>query len=245
MHTQLNNAAHAAAHNTRDTLKDAILEALDRFIRQRPGVEAGNFVSPYDRGEARLAGIRAYRAELRDIGRDLNHARTLLRRIELAPGITGNDLIHAARAYSGRLTIQPIETPDGYKVRLHYTTGQYFPTEYRRAVCAVASSALWDHVREHCMPPPVYFVEYANERGGYSRADNRIFATYDEAQAHAVQVEQDRKVEAQRAFPADAIPRGYGRAFIQTEYRGMSAGDYLRKHFRREFGRAIASRFFN
>jgi hypothetical protein len=28
-----------------------------------------------------------------------------------------------------------------------YCTGQYFPTEYRRAVCSVLSSALWDYFR--------------------------------------------------------------------------------------------------
>lgn len=32
--------------------------------------------------------------------------------------------------------------------RLEYCTGQYYPTEYRRAVCAVLASALWHHYRE-------------------------------------------------------------------------------------------------
>ena len=36
---------------------------------------------------------------------------------------------------------------------LEYCTGQYWPTEYRRAACAVLASAIWDYWREDIMPP--------------------------------------------------------------------------------------------
>jgi hypothetical protein len=31
----------------------------------------------------------------------------------------------------------------------------------------------------------------------------------------------------------------------ETLYKGMRAGDWLRKHFRREFGATIANRYFD
>ena len=46
----------------------------------------------------------------------------------------------------GRLTL----TIDGDKVRIDYVTGQYWPTEYRRAVCALMSSVIWAWLRENC-----------------------------------------------------------------------------------------------
>lgn len=55
----------ATAHNLDD--RTTILAALDRFIRQRPGLEFANY-----------GDWSAYRAEVRSIGRDLQHARTLL-----------------------------------------------------------------------------------------------------------------------------------------------------------------------
>ena len=143
-----------------------ILTALDRFARQRPGLEYGNY------GDA-----TAYRSEMRRITRQLADARTLLRAVEHS-GITADQLREAFRAYSGRLAIT--ETDKG--IRLDYCTGQYWPTEYRAAVCAVLASALWDYYRDD--------------------------------------------------FAASAKP-------------GESAGDAVRRQFRREFGRGIANRWFN
>jgi hypothetical protein len=37
---------------------------------------------------------------------------------------------------------------------LDYCIGQYWPTEYRRAACAVLSAAIWVWAREHCLPVP-------------------------------------------------------------------------------------------
>ena len=147
--------------------KQAIIGALYTFIGQRPGLEYGNYGEPV-----------SYRAEVRAIGRDLTQARQLLRYVELRASITADDIIEASkRAYSGRLTITA--TDDG-KVAIDYCTGQYWPTEYRKAACAVLSQAIWDWTRTHCMP-------------------------------------------ADTAKP----------------------GDYLRAIFRREFGRGMASRWFN
>jgi hypothetical protein len=115
------------------TARQRIIDALYRFASQRPGLEFGNY-----------GDWKAYRAEMRSITKDLHEARALLRRIELS-GMSADTLRGGFRAYSGRLTLT--ETDGG--VRLSYCTGQYWPTEYRRAVCAVAAAALWDYYRDN------------------------------------------------------------------------------------------------
>jgi hypothetical protein len=164
--------------------RDKIIEALDAFVRQRPGLEFANY-----------GDVSAYRSEMRSITKDLHHYRTLRRQVELS-GITAEQLLAAFRAYSGRLSIT--ETDDG-KVRLNYCTGQYFPTEYRRAACAVMASALWDYKRSECMPT-----------GSRQGADEG----------------------------AMLYPNPTGKGFV-------NAGSWLRQSFKRDFGRAIANRWFN
>jgi hypothetical protein len=177
------------------TRRTRILDALAAFAAQRPGLEFGNY------GDA-----KAYRAEMRSITRDLSHARALLRAVQLRGSISADDLISAARsAYSGRLTIKEggYDAPGSRELVLEYCTGQYFPTEYRRAVCAVLASALWSYVREHAMPAPSGKVTIRRGRGPFATVSKH-----------------------------DSI-------------EGLSPGDWLRRYFRREFGAAIARRWFN
>ena len=108
-----------------------VLLALDAHVKQRAGLEFGNY-----------GDVRAYRAEYRSILRDLHDYRTL-RAAVANSSISGAELLAACkRAYSGRLRVEP--QADG-RLRVDYCTGQYFPTEYRRAACAVLASALWDY----------------------------------------------------------------------------------------------------
>jgi len=124
-------------------MKTQIIETLYKFANKRPQLEAANYISDYRDSEGRAA----YRAEVRNITRDLHHARALLRRVELS-GITAAEIIEASReAFSGRLTITA--TDDGI-VKIDYVTGQYFPTEYRKAVAAVCARALWNYWRSDC-----------------------------------------------------------------------------------------------
>jgi hypothetical protein len=149
---------------TADNERERILVALDAWIRQRPGLEFGNYND-----------VPAYRSELRSITKDLHQARTLLQAVRWRESIGAAELLEAFKgAYSGRLSW------DGQ--RLDYCTGQYWPTEYRRAACAVLASALWSYAREN----------------GVAEA------------------------------PGEGSP-----------------GDKLRAYFHKEFGRAIASRWFN
>lgn len=158
--------------------KETILTLLDRFNRQRPGLEYGNY-----------GDLATYRAELRGIARDKREADRLMEAVARS-GMSAETLRDGFRAYSGRLSLE--RAPEGgdknsrrHSVngwQLDYCVGQYWPTEYRRAVAAVCAAALWEYHRD----------DYA----------------------------------------AAAKP-------------GESAGDAIRRCFRREFGRAMASRWFN
>lgn len=128
--------------------KTNILAALRAFVAQRSGIDYGNY------GE-RSAFMSDYRPILRE-GRE---ARTLLRSVELRDSITPQDIIAASeRAFSGRLTFTFNDSVTGAprengSVGVSYCTGQYFPTEYRAAACAVLAACLWAYFRAN-MPTP-------------------------------------------------------------------------------------------
>jgi hypothetical protein len=112
--------------------KQTLIDKLRAFAAQRPGMEPENY-----------GDYSSYRSEARSITKDLNEARQLLRAVELRDSITVDDIKEALRrSYSGRLSLNE-------KGELDYCTGQYFPTEFRRAVCAVAASCLWDYTRRN------------------------------------------------------------------------------------------------
>jgi hypothetical protein len=115
-------------------MKQKIIDALYTFANKRPQLEYGNYGNP-----------SSYRQESRAITEDLHHARALLRKVELS-GISAEELLEASKeAFSGRLEITV--TNDGL-VKVSYCVGQYFPTEYRKAVAAVCARALWNYWRE-------------------------------------------------------------------------------------------------
>lgn len=120
---------------TTELTKRQVMDSLWRWINQRPGLDPAN----YGYGED---GARAYRSEVRSIGRDLRHARELWWAVDGDDSITAEAIIAASkRAYCGRLTINPDATID-------YCTGQYWPTEYRAAAAAVLAFVLWDNYRD-------------------------------------------------------------------------------------------------
>lgn len=208
--------------------KQAILTALDKFVRQRAGLEFGNY-----------GDVTSYRAEQRSITKDLHHYRELERYVSWRDSITADMLLEAARsAYSGRLTLKGAyisgyyvmgqhtsvawhtdkESAEreakrgGYRVeaalgkcgsdhgvQIEYCTGQYFPTEYRRAACAVLASAIWAAMRAN-MPAP---------------REPRLTRT------HGTFTSEHDNIE------------------------GKTPGDWLRSKARAEFGRGIAARWFN
>lgn len=114
--------------------KTQIIAALYKFISQRPGMDFGNY-----------GDVSLYRSEYRGILKNYDHARQLLRFVEMSDSITGEDIVKASQsAFSGRLEW------DDEKGVWRYCTGQYFPTEYRAAACAVLASVLWAWFRGQC-----------------------------------------------------------------------------------------------
>jgi len=109
-------------------MKTEIFEALARFVAQRSGIDGRNY------GGSREAFLGDYRRILRD-GRE---ARALLRVVTLSTCLPDSILVDVLK--SGRLTW------DGK--RLDYCAGQYFPTEYRAAVCRALASVLWNYWRD-------------------------------------------------------------------------------------------------
>lgn len=120
---------------TPDTI--TILRMLRDFAKQRPGLDPRNYISHW----SDAAGRAAYRAEARRITRQLGDARELIGLASLTPDAIGPHL--RAELQRGRLTL----APDGDGWRLDYTTGQYWPVEYRAAVCRVLAGALWAMLR--------------------------------------------------------------------------------------------------
>jgi hypothetical protein len=167
---------------TQTPSKDLILAALRGFVAQRSGMDYRNY------GDA-----SSYNADRRKITRDGQTALTLLRDVENS-SITAEELAEAFRAFSGRLSLSADNKGNAV---LAYCAGQYFPTEYRAAVCAVAAQAMWDYVRGYCMPTPAFSDE-------------------------GLQRYKDARSE-----------------------KSVSAGDWLRAYFKRRYGRAIASRWFD
>lgn len=116
--------------------RDAILNALAAFVAQRPGLEYGNYGDP-----------STYRAELRRITKQRHDAEALIAKVRQT-SITAEALLAAFRSFSGRLTPHVLNADT---VTLDYCTGQYWPTEYRAAVCSVLTTALWDYWRDDYM----------------------------------------------------------------------------------------------
>ncbi len=205
--------------------REAILTALDRWIRQRPGLEFGNY-----------GDVSAYRSELRSITRDGREARTLLQAVRWREeSITLALLRESFRAYSGRLSWawSPLEG----KGRLDYVTGQYWPTEYRRAACAVLASALWSAAAANMPAASAFRVASWSQYDGDGRRTGRKMS-----KAHPTREAAEAELTALGGHTYGHVQDLY---FASATHDGQPAGDWLRAHFRREFGRGLASRWFS
>lgn len=119
--------------------KQAIIDALHAFIRQRPGFEPGNY------GDA-----ASYRADMRKATRQRHDAELMLRDVANRDSITAEDILRAAEG--GRLDVKTVSGVTELKAHVHYTAGQYYCTEYRGAVARLLASVLWAWKRDHAMP---------------------------------------------------------------------------------------------
>lgn len=112
------------------------LEALDKLAFSRPGFEWANY-----------AGYpAAYRADYRTALTHLHDYRALRIAAAHLPDETIADAAEGTR-------IAFIARRNGEGVEADYTTGQYYPTEYRAACCRVLASALWYAQRTSMIAP--------------------------------------------------------------------------------------------
>ncbi len=108
-------------------LKTQIVLALSAWVSQRPGLDYGNY-----------GDVSSFRAEMRSIGKDLQHARAMINYVAWHDSITAEMILDAAK--SGRLSI----VVKGDTVAIDYCTGQYWPTEYR---------PVWYWMRDNMLDP--------------------------------------------------------------------------------------------
>ena len=106
----------------------AMLTSLRAFAESRPGFDYRDY-----------GDIASYRADLRRATQQLADARALLAYVEGVSGITHESLILAGTY--GRLTVNSAGDWE-------YCVGQYYPTEYRAAVCRLLASVVGGLWRE-------------------------------------------------------------------------------------------------
>jgi len=116
-------------------MREQVLQALEKHINQRSGIEWRDYYSSWSDTEGR----KAFSLERYEIAKDGKDARTLLLAVATRD-ISADAVLSACRC--GRLSYNPD------KGAFDYCTGQYFPTEYRAAACRVLATALWDYLRD-------------------------------------------------------------------------------------------------
>jgi len=111
--------------------KQSILSALATHVNQRPGLKFANY-----------GDVSAYRSESRRITQQRDDFFKMLALVEHRD-IEPEYLVKAfSTAFYGRLSY------DAETNSLDYCTGQYWPTEYRAAACAVLAQVLRNYWRQ-------------------------------------------------------------------------------------------------
>lgn len=108
--------------------KEQLLELIHKFNNQRPGFEFANY-----------GDVKLYNSDARPVAKQKHDNLELIAFIARSESITAEAIAEELR---GRLEL----TEKG----LHYITGQYFPTEYRRALRSALVSVIWTWFRESC-----------------------------------------------------------------------------------------------
>jgi hypothetical protein len=132
-----NRAKSALATAGYPVNENSAISQLAAFAAQNSGLEFGNY-----------GDLRAYKSEQRSISEDWRRFKQALY-VAAIEGVTDAEVIAAApSAFSGRLSWvskdylrekHSIDTD--YTPRWSYCTGQYFPTEYRKAAATVLEYA--------------------------------------------------------------------------------------------------------
>lgn len=151
--------------------KQGAFQALLAYARKRPGLDMRDYGGGMD-------GYLAYQQELRGIQKDFRRVKELTT-VAIGLGIGDDAVIEAAKhAFSGRL--------EWAGDHWEYCTGQYWPTEYRKAVAAVLDQAIHAYKQAHAaeIHKPVFAtvsdVRAYHEATGshwFDRSSMRFFGT--------------------------------------------------------------------
>lgn len=126
--------------------KNPAIAALTAFAAQNAGLEFGNY-----------GDVRAYREEQRNISEDWRRFKDAVA-VAVAEGVTDAHVIaEAPHAFSGRLEWQTPANGVAHDSHWNYCTGQYWPTEYRKAAATLMEYATRKAKQER--PPTVAKVE--------------------------------------------------------------------------------------
>lgn len=136
--------------------KSEICAMLRAFVAQRSGLDWRNYASDW-RDKSGMSALRSDKSRILQHGRD---ARALLSFVEHSP-MPVEFLMRELE--TGRLTF------DSARGELDYCAGQYFPTEYRAAVCRALSNAIWRFYRNNVTPDVRKFARDTFGRGIASR----------------------------------------------------------------------------
>lgn len=196
-----------------------LFKAFTAFINQRPGLDFANY-----------GDISAWRSESAQITRDRKRALAALYAAEVAPW-DAVAMKAAFRAFSGRLT--PIIQEDG-SFALAYCTGQYWPTEYRKAAASVLEAYV-ESVRPKRTPQPgdsfnsIADIAAANEAAGMHWFDrgNKRFAR---SRVFPTLYKGDKLiwfVSSEKSGWEDSSPRKFSvRVFDPSDASVNTAGDF-------------------
>lgn len=123
-----NRAKSALATAGYSVLESSAISQLVAFAAQNSGLEYANY------GE-----LKSYNQEARSISQDWRRFKAALIAASLSGVTDANVIAEAPHAFSGRLTWHETALP---KLSYwEYTTGQYFPTEYRKAAATLLEYA--------------------------------------------------------------------------------------------------------
>lgn len=136
--------------------KSEICAMLRAFVAQRSGLDWRNYASDWHDSTG-MSALQSDRNRILQHGRD---ARTLLTFVEHSP-MPVDFIVHELKG--GRLTF------DSSRHALDYCAGQYFPTEYRVAVCRTLANAIWRFCRNNVKPDVRTFARETFGRGIASR----------------------------------------------------------------------------
>jgi hypothetical protein len=160
---------------------EQVFTAMEKFIKQRPGLDFRDYWSG-DHWNARTDAVRNYRGELRSINKDRHRA---LAALDTARGLmpAKPELLADAfkRAFSGRLSWCPKQHHDhltgSYTGALNYCTGQYWPTEYRKAAASVLECyiASWKQAVNAQSPRMFTYTDMASVRAANQSIGNHWF----------------------------------------------------------------------